>query len=245
MKKNNTLYVCGDSYMSPVVDYPNTHHSEMLSNCLGYELVPLSRGGMSNMGICLQVEEAIKSKASLVLFGSTSSDRIEIPTGNNDEGYTLDNVLYCDQTSLSSQQRNTYKKPYLISDTLYCLMESDHHHLPYSSHIESVYQLRKDAKNYYKSLFDFSWKQKIDDWAIYACLHKLYASEIPFIIVYPKSQIMEECKSFLHEKHYLSKMVDVNFNNDGEDPGYHTSFDDQKVLYNMLLEHLDQFSVLG
>lgn len=231
--------------MSPVVDFPNTHHSEMLSNYLGYDLVPLSRGGMSNLGICLQVEEAIKNKASLVLFGTTSSDRIEVPLGKDNDDYTLDNVLYCDQASLSSQQRNTYKKPYLISDTLYCFMESDHHHLPYSPHVKSVFQLRRDVKEYYKSIFDFRWKQKIDNWAIYACLHKLYVSGIPFVFVYPKSHLVQECSSFLEEKHYLAKMLDVNFSNNGEDPGYHTSFDDQKILYNILLEHLDQFGIIN
>ena len=81
--KMKRLFICGDSWMSPTTNHPETHFSEIFAKKTGFDLISYAHPGMSNGGIAVQLDTAIKNKADFILFGSTSFDRIEIPKDND------------------------------------------------------------------------------------------------------------------------------------------------------------------
>ena len=97
------IVVCGDSFCSADTYRPGTHFSEILTT-YGYEVVNLARGGISNTGICFQIDTAIKLNPNAVIFSSTGSDRINIPIKNRtfDPTDGLKNFIYpyrCDSST--------------------------------------------------------------------------------------------------------------------------------------------------
>ena len=89
------IIVCGDSFMTQDSRElaKGKHFSELLSP---HEVINLSRGGMSNIGICFQLEQAARLTPDVVVVGTTDSGRIEIPSGhgtfNVQQG--LKNIVY-------------------------------------------------------------------------------------------------------------------------------------------------------
>lgn len=77
-----TLFVCGDSFMSPIVNNTDPklyHFSELMPKEIFQTAYPLAQNGSSNFGICLQLETALKYSAGFVLLNTTSVDRLDIP----------------------------------------------------------------------------------------------------------------------------------------------------------------------
>jgi hypothetical protein len=68
--------------------YKGTHFSELLAEKLGYELIVYAKPGSSNGGICVQIEEAIRSKPDLIIFGQTVADRIEFKVAENPKEFS-------------------------------------------------------------------------------------------------------------------------------------------------------------
>jgi hypothetical protein len=89
------IIVCGDSFMTQDSRElaKGKHFSELLSP---HEVINLARGGMSNIGICFQLEQAARLTPDVVVIGTTDSERIEIPSGhrtfNVQQG--LKNIVY-------------------------------------------------------------------------------------------------------------------------------------------------------
>ncbi len=73
------IVVCGDSFCSADNNRPGAHFSELLEKH-GHSVTNLARGGMSNIGIAFQMQEAMKFRPDLIIFGTTSA-RLTIPTG--------------------------------------------------------------------------------------------------------------------------------------------------------------------
>ena len=65
---NKKLFVCGDSWMSSSPETPGAHFSEIISKSIGYDLYNISRGGMSNGGICAQLEFALKFRPEFIIY---------------------------------------------------------------------------------------------------------------------------------------------------------------------------------
>ena len=95
------IVVCGDSFSSADKNLPGTHYSELLSN-MGFNVRNLARGGITNTAICFQIQEAIKLNADLVIFTSTSPDRLDIPIGRFDPSLGLKNFVYTFQSDSST-----------------------------------------------------------------------------------------------------------------------------------------------
>lgn len=77
------IHICGDSFMSPDPRAPGRHFSEILSK--KYNITNLAFPGVSNIDICLQIEQAIEDGSNLVIVGTTDSDRIDMRI-NDPEG---------------------------------------------------------------------------------------------------------------------------------------------------------------
>ena len=112
MKK---MFVCGDSFMTPAWEAPDLHFSEILSKKINYDLKTYARGGMSNGGICIQIESAIKKQADLIILNTTMADRLEIPIipgeGIPDTAINIDHILYNHPQSLSSYDPELNQNP--------------------------------------------------------------------------------------------------------------------------------------
>jgi len=112
------IVVCGDSYMTQDTRCPGGHFSEMLAP---HEVVNLARGGISNTGICFQLEQAAKLAPHVVIVGTTDSSRMEVPTGNGkfNPRLGLKNIAYSHKISGSygTEYAGTESAP-IASDTL-------------------------------------------------------------------------------------------------------------------------------
>jgi hypothetical protein len=260
MKK---LYICGDSFMTPSPETPGQHFSEILSTKIGYDLTILSRGGMSNGGICVQLEHAIEKNADFIIVNTTLIDRLEIPINpigstlyGHESDVTLDNILYKHQQSISSFDPEKNKDPKMISDTIQSMLP-DYPYTQYEDTVPNLSTIKENVKLYFANLYDHNWKLKIDTWCVYAMLHKLEESKIPYLLILDDLKIKDKC-SWLNEKNTTvekqqwwnacqknikayNKRNPIKF----KDPGYHTLPLDQENLANTLLEHIDRYTLIN
>ena len=241
------LYICGDSYMSPVISKPKTHFSELLSDKLNFELIPLARGGMSNLGICLQIEHALREKPDFILLNTTSSDRIEIPfKSNHNKNFSLSDIAYLETSSLSCYTQLGKNNPKLISDTLYSLLENDKEWFQkYSSVIANMGLIHHAVKSYFQFMYNEHWKNQTDMWCLYSVLHKLELSKIPYLIVLSHMRLENHCDWINNYNYILPNQHQFNTLPPGEDPGYHLSYDVQIMIYEKILEHISANNILS
>lgn len=234
------LAVCGDSFASASVLTPGKHYSEIIADRLGYELVSLARGGMSNLGICLQIEYAIKHQFDFVIVSFTDSSRIEIPFNpigynfvNDDDVYTVDhrkfgtyirrefdaskgleNVVYDHKNYLSSTYPFFNKSPTIRSDNVGSLMWGEYYPVPKEQKIAMQYYLTE--------LFDLNWKAQVDQWCLKSCMRDLVDSGIPFVYANGGGLWLNEqwlpAAVTIDWPSFTYALQDPTFT----DPGYHT-----------------------
>ncbi len=241
------LYICGDSYMSPVVTKPKTHFSELLSEKINFDLVPLARGGMSNLGICLQVEHAIKENPEFIILNTTSSDRIEIPIDPDyPKNFSLTDIAYFETSSLSCYSQLGKNDPKLISDTLYALLNNDKEWFKnYSSVVPNMSSIHNAVKGYFQFMYSEKWKSQIDLWCLYSALHKLEISKIPYLIVLSHMKLDEQFDWIGDHNYILPNQYQFKNLPPEEDPGYHLSQADQITIYKKILDHISANNLLS
>ena len=239
MKK---LIVCGDSYMSPVRGkYAGTHYSEIIAKELGYDLVAFARGGMSNGGICIQIQTAINEnpKPDLMLVGHTYFTRMEWPINDIQliDKFTIKHLLYDyqDNPSLSTTYDWLNQDPQLVSMNDYMNTKYDR----YSNKREQAMALYK------KYLLHPDWKREIDIMCLYATYHQLHMSGIPYLICKEQSSVVVKRCEWLNygvnNKNYASQDIDKtlrDYHIEGTpdyEQGYHTSVEIQEQTAKMLL----------
>lgn len=97
------IVVCGDSFCSSSVveqrlDGTRAHFSQILEDQYGHNVVNLAHGGMSNMAIWFQIEQATKLNPDVIVYSRTWSSRLDIQIR---DAYTninnnLQNFIYYD-----------------------------------------------------------------------------------------------------------------------------------------------------
>ena len=211
------LAICGDSWMSPTLEEPGTHFSELLAKSYRCELLSLARGGCSNAAICLQIEQAISMGVDFMIIGSTYPDRMEIPINNNiqitntksmkipetwkefldifklnvqkyEKQRGLANISYARHPDLSANN-DFMQDPVLISETIKNLIYS-------KEKINSFYKLNpiviESLKSFIANLYDSNFKRQIDCWIMNNMLRKLkYETKIQFLF-FPHLLFVEE-----------------------------------------------------
>lgn len=245
MKK---LIICGDSFMSPAIDYPNTHFSEIIADKLGYELVSYSRAGMSNGGVAIQIDTAIQRKPDLILVGTTYSDRIEFPINEpiQTEKFIVENISYHHTTtSLVSIDPRFNACAQLISTNLTEVISNKFANT--FELCEQPHKKEKAIKDWFRYLYHPDWKNQVDRWMMYAILHKLDESTIPYVVCRDPLNVVPMCSWLKYDAlvWHINKMMDDRKQIDDGGPNlpYHTSIETQAIVAEYLIaymkEHMD------
>ncbi len=262
------VIICGDSFMSPVLSYPGTHFSQIFCSKMGFHLEAFARSGMSNAGIAIQINSALKRKPDLIIFNTTSFDRIELPVKHNltydkdfnfNEGfvtYDVEDLLYTQAHGLSSHSPWANKNPKLWSISINDLLN----HTPYDSRlkltdthnamtnldqIEDYDHKMKIAKEWYKYLYDEINKKTIDSFMMYGVIRKVMDSNIDWLYVHDSGCFSSEpiiIKDKLPQKNWVEQIGHIISSNRSIDfdPGYHTTFKGQELIAECLIEHYNK-----
>jgi hypothetical protein len=242
MKK---LIICGDSYMSPAIDYPNTHFSEIVADKLGYELIAYSRAGMSNGGIAIQIDTAISQKPDLILIGTTYSDRIEFPINDPKptDKFTIDDISY--HHTPTSLSYNTSLDPQLISTNLVEVISNQCFNT--FNLCEQPHEKEKSIKDWFRYLYHPDWKKQVDRWMMYGVMHQLHQSGIPYIVCNDPLNLAVRCPWLKNTSmlRNINKIIDERKQVDAGSSylPYHTSIETQFIVSEYLIaymkEHMD------
>lgn len=246
------IAVCGDSYMTPVVNPAGSHFAERLSKTFNSELYYYSRGGMSNAGIGIQVEDAIQLQPDLILLDTTFVDRVEfnIADKQGHDFHTTD-IVYAHTEAVASQHPWFNKNSTMIVDNLNSLLA-----LPGSPErwnnlykdIPNINEKITALKQYVTYLYDPKWKRQLDLWCMYAVLHKLERSGIPYLIVLDALGVRNF--EWITERTYIAPKIsqyytDPNFWKTDKDPGYHTPPEVQENICQEILKHLREWKFIN
>jgi hypothetical protein len=229
--------------MSPVINYPGTHFSEIIADKLGYELVAYSRAGMSNGGIAIQLDTAIQQKPDLILLGTTYSDRIEFPINDPKptSKFTIHDISYAHaRDSISKEYDWLSKNPQLISTNLVEIISTD-----YGNTLAACDEPNKKEKvirDWFRYLYHSDWKNQTDKWMMYAVLHQLHESNIPYIICNDLLNVTKICPwvnshSVIEDITEITESRKTNF---GVSIGYHTSVETQAVIAEYLISYMKE-----
>lgn len=172
------------------------------------------------------------------------------------EPYTVDNLLYTQAVGLSTHSEFANKDPKILSMSILDLLQYKFQRYmperpnPYEKHnnlinidkVENFEEKVECIKNWFMFMYDESMKKFTDMFMLYGVMTKLKNSDIPFMWVhdclYGNGVInLDDLprKSMLHYQmgSKFDRPVDPNF----KDPGYHTTFEAQKEIAQILIEH--------
>lgn len=234
------LVTIGDSYMTPVVGkYAGTHFSEIIAEKMDYELICLCKQGLSNHGIAIAIEDAIKLKPDLILLGTTFYGRLIFPIGGNSTfDITFDQILIENPGMLTNERATGNTLASLGSYPAAPFHEEDiDAYYSVFRHFDKDYTNRSKAiKTYIEYLYHDSLNRKVEEWILYSVFHKLHLSKLNYIFVYNNFETAIEkmpwfdlnpnrfnknyadtCRLKIFEKYNYHGKMETK-----DDPGYHT-----------------------
>jgi hypothetical protein len=255
MKK---MIVCGDSFMTAVPNFSDLtgkHFCQILATKLNYDIEFFAREGMSNGGIALQIKSAIKRNPNLILVGTSHFDRIEFPIGDTPENVDFDvtHIQYCHYNSISTYY-DWHKNPLLVSSNLHEFITNDKKTFKTFgkrtlNNIENSSEKQEALFKYFTWLYYPSWKKQLDKWTMYAILHELHESNIPYIICFDLLNVIDNISWIpIAKKAIKNNIADlVNIDNAwGRNPIQgpeiaHTSIHCQEQIAELLLNNLPEY----
>lgn len=243
------LGVCGDSFMAAVSpgEYgSDCHFTQILAKKIDWDYITFARGGCSNPAIRLQIDEAIKIKPDLLIIGTTTPDRIELPITQvfRANGHFWESVyeknkilsnIECNKCDLSSTLplfENVL--PTLLSETISHMLNNPGYYIERAdvlgiekSHMEKMMRV---VHEYYEYVYDMNWKKQQDTWIIASGLHKLRQNNIPFFII-PKFLYDEDLQEFnINKIKHNSPLDPWSKVSSKAKARFHTSLEEQKEL---------------
>jgi ribonuclease HII len=247
-----SMFICGDSFMQPIIGNTNiklSHFTEILLKSYFYPVF-LAQQGSSNFGICLQIETAIKYNADFVILNTTSFDRVDIPLYKDDStdelmrDLNVFNLYHGNRNSLQKRLRGEEENPHIVSNSIAGILDhkklSAHQHWNFSEeHLFDIDEKMNATVNYVKHLYDPRMKRQMDEYILYAALHKLKEKGIPFIVVLDRMNITNKCP-WLEEKNMCDLFEWRNKSPSPleNDPGYHTYPHLQQEAADILEKHI-------
>jgi hypothetical protein len=263
MKK---LMVAGCSFSAVSKTQPGTAWSEILAAQLGWNLTNLARQGCSNGGIRVQIEEIRRQRPDFAIVTPTFWDRMEIPATAAPYDWKQKNQGWDPPLQRHLQDRtkkNGYKREdginnvnygnnnyNMICETIFTLAENFPH--PYRSGLISR-DAQTAVRHYIDSIYDNEWKKQQDEWIIVGGLLELFLDGIPFIVcpalLWPfdpaNQQQWRNAFPKLIPDHFIvldqsHSPLGVCGNNpfDGDDPGYHSNKQGQKIIADNYYSYL-------
>lgn len=248
------IAVCGCSFSAKIDgEYAGTHWSELLADMLGAELISYARQGISNAAIRVQIDEAIKDQADLVLIGATTEDRIEFPlkkfvkVNDGNPGYVTypeNQNGYIKELGIKNFNYG-HKHPYrMISETIFSVIDKDFNH---NYRVEKVSNdIRMAVEGYAAFLYDGYWKKQCDRWILNSGLWELHARNIrflynPWFIGHPGEY---DVPNWFSENYFLDHTAGfITVHNQfpaNPDPGYHITPEGQKYLANLYYKKIKE-----
>lgn len=213
--------------------YPKTHFTEILADGIGGTLYSYARMGASNFTIRLQIDEAIKQRADLVLIGFTSSDRIDVP---------LNGKTFCWGAGIENIE---YSPDHILPD-FYNQELATCRSNPISNYSHEP-ALAVAIKHYVSTLYDEFLKKKADWYIVESGLYALKQAGIPFL--FTRGGLMGTSDS---DNQYLSDWINYETVDSGNPwnfvcddlsvPAsgmYHTSFAAQKDIADIWTKQID------
>jgi hypothetical protein len=162
------VVVCGDSWMTTDIRYPGAHFSEILKNQYGYNVINLARGGISNVGICFQIEQALKLMPKVILFNTTDPERMAFAIDKFDPEMGLKNFRYTDLVSGSCGSSFVGDQTSPVVDDVLVSLNKDNCWTVYPK--ENKYNLTNEQKQaikfYTTYLFDADFNQVLQSWML-------------------------------------------------------------------------------
>lgn len=239
--------------MSPVTgNYAGTHFSEIVAKKLGYELIAYSRGGMSNLGIAIQVHTALNHdpKPDLIFVGTTFFDRMEWPFNEVREikDISVKDIVYSHPTnSLSCSYDWLNIDPKIVSTSLIDIYGGWYNNTYSKSHEIYLEERKKAMEQYFEYIYHPDLKRFLDEQVIYSMYHKLHESGIPYIICIEQLRnIVDSCKwlnfginSYNYARNDIDEIIVRTSYGDPppfKDPGYHCNPIGQIEIADLLIE---------
>lgn len=244
---NPNLVVCGDSWMSPNVNYPKKHFSEIVAHSINYNFIPLSRTGMSNGGIVLQIESALQYSPALVLLGTAYACRVEYPIRSSSSLPVRDaNSILYSGNCLSVVRKYAGRSPRLISTNIGEILDPKTLD-DYPSNLTDVdFAAEKlvSIRKWFEFIYDEGWKTKSDRMMLFGAIMKLERNNIPYIICFDHAGVHNEYPGMTSKNTFLSfEFLDIMGSQppvNTFDPGFHTNFLTQELFAERILQVLGQ-----
>lgn len=154
------IVVCGDSFCSADSSDERWHFSQLLADQFGFDVINLARGGMSNLGICFQIKQAITLNPDVVIYNMADPSRVDIVM--HDNYYTslgLKNFIY------HSQEDSSYGSEY-VGDHNSAIFSTVFQELETLSTFKVPAEKIRAVKHYHSHLFNWQLKYDTDRWML-------------------------------------------------------------------------------
>ena len=263
------LMVAGCSFAAVSQQLPGTSWSEHLAQLLGnWDLENLARQGCSNGGIRIQIDEIRRQRPDFAVISATFWDRMEIPANSAPFDWNSPSGGWNPPLEKHLQNRelgNGYRREdgirnvnygrepsNMICETIFTLAENYEH--PYR-----MAKISKDAQRSIRAwidgIYDNQWKKQMDEWIIREGVMMTYLDGIKFLVLpnllwpfdqHNQTQWRDAFPSLIPD-HYLQldpgntpQAVCGNNPFVGEDPGYHSSPEGQRIIAENFYKHISK-----
>lgn len=165
--KIKTIVVCGDSFCSAETGSARHHFSEVLADQYQYQVTNLAQGGMSTVGICFQIREAILLKPDAIVYNTTDPGRVDLEMNSGFSMHKgLKNFVYAypSNSSYGSKHVGTAKSP---------IFSTVHQGLDEQTLVPITSEQIKAIDYYLKYMFNWHLKEETDRW-----MYSYWANEI-------------------------------------------------------------------
>jgi hypothetical protein len=153
------IVVCGDSFCTSWI-WDKHHFSQILADTYGYDVTNLAHNGFSNVGICFQIQHAIKMGPDVVIYNTTDAGRFEmVMNGNFNSRNGLRNMVYCSDSTSSYSNPDT-------GDTKSPIFSSNYSGIKHVKNVEITQSQIDAVEQYMKHFFDYGLKTETESWMI-------------------------------------------------------------------------------
>lgn len=225
------VVVCGDSYCSADNTEERWHFSQILQDRYGITVINLARGGISNLGICFQIKQAIELKPQVIIYNQTDPARVDIIMKSlHGKNINLKEFIY------PYTDDSSFYSPYVghRNASVFSTM-------PHS--LDKIKQIYIDpekitaVKYYHAHLFDWQLRKETDTWWFeYWHDRILQANILPINLTSP---------NHLDNQSSIGKlMYDFVRNNPGWPKLYHTDRDTQEQVADKLADQIQKYLLM-